>query len=1082
VIFKKISGGIERMKWFMDMKIAAKLITGFIIVALIAMVVGVVGITNIKAIEKSDTELYTNLTVPISELGDISTQFQRVRVNARDMMLTNDPLLVKTASDSIAQRQADIAKDLESFNKTILSDRMRGLYDDLVKKNTTFDQQIAKVSDLTKQGKHAEAIALMSETGASGIASRGLQNQIVNITKAKLDDAKLKDDVNTNQANSAIIMMIIVMFAGALIAIGLGVFLSTIINKPIKRLAEAANKLAVGDVDVDVSVKRKTKDELGILMGSFEKMVENVRDQVNVIERIAAGDLAVIVKIKSDKDVLTKSLKQVVDTLHGLQTEMDDMSKQQNAGDIDAFISEEKFDGAYRVMAKGINDQKKNQDSEIMKVLTCIGEFGNGNFDAEIDKFPGKKVLINDNIEALRKNLREVSSEVNKLIIASQAGKLSERGNAQAFHGDWAELIKGLNGLLDNVVGPLHKAAIYIDRISKGNIPPKITESYNGDFNELKNSLNMCVDAIADLVADANMLAKAAVDGKLDTRADASKHGGDFGRIVDGVNKTLDTLVGHIDAMPSPVMLIDKDFNIVYMNKNGSELVSTTQKQLIGTKCYDSFKTSDCKTENCACAMSMQQGQKVSREAAAHPNGMNLDISYTAIPLKDGKNQVIGAMELVVDQTAIMNAARVSKKQAKYQEQETSKLLVEIENLAQGKLQCNSKIEPTDEDTNSIGEMFSNIYGSFGESLNAMSSYVKDTANVLTEMSKGNLDLSISGDYKGDFVEIKSSVNLIIDSLNEVLSDMNNASGQVAAGARQVSDSAQALSQGSTEQASALEELTASMEEISTETKHNATNATQANELALAAKEEATKGNDQMKGMLKAMDDINEGSGNIFKIIKVIDEIAFQTNILALNAAVEAARAGQHGKGFAVVAEEVRNLAARSANAAKETTDLIEGSIKKVEGGTKIANDTAVALSQIVEEVTKVTNLVGEIAIASNEQSLGINQVNQGILQVSDVVQTNSATSEESAAASEELSSQAELLREEVSRFKLKKSTGSSHGGFDDLNPEVLRMLEEMSNKKKGTNNPYSNQGYAEAAATSSKPKISLSDREFGKY
>ena len=889
------------MKWFMDMKIAAKLITGFIIVALIAMVVGVVGITNIKAIEKSDTELYTNLTVPISELGDISTQFQRVRVNARDMMLTNDPLLVKTASDSIAQRQADIAKDLESFNKTILSDRMRGLYDDLVKKNTTFDQQIAKVSDLTKQGKHAEAIALMSETGASGIASRGLQNQIVNITKAKLDDAKLKDDVNTNQANSAIIMMIIVMFAGALIAIGLGVFLSTIINKPIKRLAEAANKLAVGDVDVDVSVKRKTKDELGILMGSFEKMVENVRDQVNVTEKIAAGDLSLTVNVKSDKDLLGKKLVEMQDTM---------------------------------------------------------------------------KALLN---------------ETDKLVAATQEGKLDNRGNAKAFAGSWGTLVGGINNLMD-------------------------------------------------------------------------------------------TLVGHIDAMPSPVMLIDKDFNIVYMNKNGSELVSTTQKQLIGTKCYDSFKTSDCKTENCACAMSMQQGQKVSREAAAHPNGMNLDILYTAIPLKDGKNQVIGAMELVVDQTAIMNAARVSKKQAKYQEQETSKLLVEIENLAQGKLQCNSKIEPTDEDTNSIGEMFSNIYGSFGESLNAMSSYVKDTANVLTEMSKGNLDLSISGDYKGDFVEIKSSVNLIIDSLNEVLSDMNNASGQVAAGARQVSDSSQALSQGSTEQASALEELTASMEEISTETKHNATNATQANELALAAKEEATKGNDQMKGMLKAMDDINEGSGNIFKIIKVIDEIAFQTNILALNAAVEAARAGQHGKGFAVVAEEVRNLAARSANAAKETTDLIEGSIKKVEGGTKIANDTAVALSQIVEEVTKVTNLVGEIAIASNEQSLGINQVNQGILQVSDVVQTNSATSEESAAASEELSSQAELLREEVSRFKLKKSTRSSHGGFDDLNPEVLRMLEEMSNKKKGTNNPYSNQGYAEAAATSSKPKISLSDREFGKY
>lgn len=349
---------------------------------------------------------------------------------------------------------------------------------------------------------------------------------------------------------------------------------------------------------------------------------------------------------------------------------------------------------------------------------------------------------------------------------------------------------------------------------------------------------------------------------------------------------------------------------------------------------------------------------------------------------------------------------------------------------------------------------------------------VKKLMVAAEKIADGDLNVEIKDSSKDEVGVLASAFRKMSDNLNDVMSNIGSAAEQVASGSKQVSDSSMALSQGATEQASSIEELTASLEEISSQTRFNAENATEASGLAANAKAVALKGNDQMQEMLKAMDDINDSSSNISKIIKVIDEIAFQTNILALNAAVEAARAGQHGKGFAVVAEEVRNLAARSANAAKETTDMIEGSIRKVEGGTKIANETAQALSLIVEGVAKAADLVGNIAIASNEQAAGIEQINQGIMQVSQVIQANSATSEESAAASEELSSQAEILRDQVLRFKLKKTvrSGLNYRGAEEISPEILKILDKMSEKDRNSTQHIQTR------------TINLSDKEFGKY
>jgi methyl-accepting chemotaxis protein len=362
-----------------------------------------------------------------------------------------------------------------------------------------------------------------------------------------------------------------------------------------------------------------------------------------------------------------------------------------------------------------------------------------------------------------------------------------------------------------------------------------------------------------------------------------------------------------------------------------------------------------------------------------------------------------------------------------------------------------------------------------GQMAKTMDSFADDLQNIvvkaLQQLAEG--DLTFTATAKDGKDVIGAALVKTSDDLNRMVGEILAATEQIAAGSGQVSDSSQALSQGATESAAALEQITASMTEMGSQTTTNAENAAQANQLAAQAKDAAETGNKQMQNMVVAMGEINESGQNISKIIKVIDEIAFQTNLLALNAAVEAARAGRHGKGFAVVAEEVRNLAARSAKAAKETAELIEGSVAKADKGTEIAGQTARSLAEIVTSITKVTDLVGEIAAASNEQAEGISQVNSGLGQIDQVTQQNTASAEEGAAAAEELSGQAFHLKELMANFTVKRSVGMTAATQRSLPGPAKRTAHPKYDGWGGTE---------EKSKKKPSEIIALDDAEFGKY
>lgn len=379
--------------------------------------------------------------------------------------------------------------------------------------------------------------------------------------EALVDDTR--EDLASTIARSAAIgaqarvLTIYALGTCLLLAIAAAALVARGIAAPLRRLAATAGRVALGDVEVEIPIEQS--DEVGQVQQAFAKVVESFRTLSDAARRIAAGDTNVLIVPRSEADALAKSMMRVVVSLNGITNEVEVLSSAAVAGKLDARGRVDQFHGAYRVIVEGVNQTLDAVIGPLNVAAEYVDRISKGDIPPKItDQYNGDFNEIKNNLNQAIDAVNELVADANRLSAAAVEGKLGARADASKHRGDFRRIVAGVNETLDAVVGPLNVAAEYLDRISKGDIPPRLTEQYNGDFNAIKNNLNLAVDAVSALVGDATMLARAATDGRLATRADASKHQGDFRRIVAGVNETLDAVIGPLRVAADYVDRISK--------------------------------------------------------------------------------------------------------------------------------------------------------------------------------------------------------------------------------------------------------------------------------------------------------------------------------------------------------------------------------------------------------------------------------------------------------------------------------------------------------------------------------------------
>ncbi|CAK0777261.1 methyl-accepting chemotaxis protein [Gammaproteobacteria bacterium] len=964
------------------MKIGVRLWGGFGLVLL--MLVWVAGIA-VNGFNKANDalELVIKQQYPKVVLAnDIIAFIEETTSSARNVLILRDSEKSKPDLEIIAEARKHISEKIDILEHEITSEKGKDLLSNVRDSRKVYISMQDRFLEMARNSRWDEAVQFFS------VEMKPLREAYVKNMKALVTyQEKLMDEGGSNAVelqNKGITLLLIVSVVALIFSLGLALWIGLSITRPLNKALVLIKRLGRGDIPepvqeiwqgefdaireslntVSVAIqllvtdanllsraaiegKLATRADASKHQGEFRKIVQGVNDTLDsvigplnvaarYVDNISKG--AIPAKISDayngDFNTIKNNLNTCIDAVNVLVADANLLSRAAVEGKLATRADASKHQGDFRKIVQGVNDTLDAVIGPLNVAARYVDDISKGTIPAKItDSYNGDFNTIKNNLNTCIDAVNALVADAHLLSRASVEGKLATRADASKHQGDFRRIVQGVNDTLDAVIGPLNVAARYVDDISKGTIPAKITDSYNGDFNTIKNNLNTCIDAVNALVTDANLLSRAAVEGKLATRADAAKHQGDFRKIVQGVNDTLDSVIvplnvaaRYVDDISKgaiPAKITDSyngDFNTIKNNLNtcidAVNALVTDANLLSRAAVEGKLATRADASKHQGDFRKIVQGVNDTLDAVIGPLNVAAryvdDISRGAIPakisdsyngdfntIKNNLNTCIDAVNALVEDARtlaqagadgrLMVRADATRHQGDYRRivEGVNSTLNAVVGPVTEVIRVMAALEKGDL-SQRIDVQYQGMLGQLRDSVNntviQLATTIEEVVRVMAAMENGDLSQHVGVECQGRLSQLRDSVNNTVARLAHTIEEVHHASSELASAAAQVETTAQALSQASSEQAASVEETGSAVEQMSASITQNAENAKITDARASQASTQAREGGTAVNGTVDAMK-------QIAKKIGIVDDIAYQTNLLALNAAIEAARA-----------------------------------------------------------------------------------------------------------------------------------------------------------------------------------------------